>query len=262
MKFTTLAAASICCSITVCGWIAPSAAFSVVRPLCTVRTSSSISTTTTTTPLFAVSYDSIADIGYLVPSIQKPLGVVFSENEAPYYGLVVEDVEPGLAGGVAGLRKGDQLLSVNQQIVIGEAFEAVMDTLRTAPDPMQMTLFRGTARQLYMILGNRQVETNDEKDDDYDEDMIVMDENYESPVKVPIDNNDAIDNDAPLTVGEVFTAFQKMGSMVADRMTASSSPSSSSPSPPPEKKKGKGLFGGLFSQETIQLDGDDASTIK
>jgi hypothetical protein len=255
---TTAAAAALCYSILVVGcWTAaPSAAFSIGRPLATVRTVAA--TATTTTAWFAVSYESIADIGYHVPSIHKPLGVVFSENEAPYYGLVVEDVEPGLAGGVAGLRKGDQLLTVNQQMVIGEAFESVMTTLRTAPDPMQLTLFRGTARQLYTILGNRQVEETNEDDDNEDEDRILMDENYESPVKVPIDDDEfGQDNDAPLTVGEVFTAFQKMGSMVADRMTPSSSSSTSS-----EKKKGKGLFGGLFSQETIQLDGDDASTIK
>merc|ERR1712238_278253 len=72
---------------------------------------------------------STSDIGFTV-SVSKPLGVVFSENPDPYLGLVIDDVAPGLNGGVAGMRVGDNLVAVNGEVVIGKYFDTAMDLLR------------------------------------------------------------------------------------------------------------------------------------
>ena len=71
-------------------------------------------------------YESLSAVGYKV-CVEKPLGVIFSDNPEPYLGLVVEEIDPDMNGSKAGLKVGDQLIAVNGESVEGEDFEFVMD---------------------------------------------------------------------------------------------------------------------------------------
>mmetsp|Transcript_9711 Transcript_9711/g.26475 ORF Transcript_9711/g.26475 Transcript_9711/m.26475 type:complete len:268 (-) Transcript_9711:567-1370(-) len=194
-----------------------------------------------------VSLDAISDIGYVV-SVQKPLGIVFGENPDPYLGLVVDDVIEAQNGAIAGIRIGDQLMTINGENVIGKDFDFVMGMLKSGPAQLDVRLYRGSAPTLFTILSNRMGEEQDyiETDDDEGDEPVIMDENYESPVKVEVKER------KPLGVGDVFKAMKKVGQMALEK----------DPDAPPkeEKKKGGGLFG--FGGDAIQLDGDDASTMK
>jgi PDZ domain len=182
----------------------------------------------------------LADVGYQV-TVPKPLGIVFGENRAPYGGLVVDDVEPGLNGGKAGIRVGDQLMSVNGEYVVNGEFDIVMDKLRNSPNSvLDLQLYRGSVSSLFTIVMNKNgmVDADDffdnNDDDQEEEQQIVMDENYEPPIVTAEDYEDN-----RISVSQVASeAFKSLG----------------------------GLFsGGLKSilsstSETIQLEGDDAKT--
>jgi PDZ domain len=186
--------------------------------------------------------DTLADVGYQV-TVQKPLGVVFGENRAPFRGLVVDDVEPGLNGGVAGIRVGDQLMSVNGMYLVNADFDTVMDQLRNSPSPLDLQLYRGSISSLFTIVVNKNGmvdvdgDDNDDDDDDDEQDGIVMDENYEPPIVTAEDYGDNT-----ISVSKVAgEAFKSIGGMFSGGfksiMTA------------PSKMN-----------ETIQLEGDDAKT--
>ena len=188
-----------------------------------------------------IPYENLVAVGYAI-KVEKPLGVVFGENGDPYYGLVVDEVEEGMNGDDAGIRVGDQLLTINGESVVGDTLD-VMTMLKDSPVQMELQLYRGNVRSLFVALNNMTplVETRRREE----EEIIIMDENYVSPVRVEVVE------EKPLTAGDVFNAFKKIGTKLTE-----------SDAPPPEKKEKKGLFGGMFSGETIQLDGDDAKGLK
>lgn len=187
-----------------------------------------------------VSYEGLATVGFST-QVEKPLGIVFGENSDPYSGLVVDEVDPDMNASAAGLKIGDQLLAVNGESVVGGDFESVMNTLKNAPTNLELKLYRGSVRTLFTVLDNMKLFEEEEEDGDV---AVVMDENYESPVRIEVVE------EKPLTAGDVFNAFKKIGSTLTEKRDA-----------PPKQEK-KGLFGGMFSGETIQLDGDDASGLK
>lgn len=197
----------------------------------------------------------VASIGATVP---KPMGVVFGENAEPYYGLVVDDVSEGMNGGRAGLRKGDQLLAVNGRVVVGRDFDSVMGLLADPSAPvLDLVLYRGPVRDLYTILGNQigdgesiQGDDDDDYDDDEGSEEVIMDENYESPVRIEVKE------EKPLTPADFVKAIGKLGSILAETITAPVD--EAAPSEQPKQKKG--FFG--FGAESIQLDGDDAMGYK
>jgi PDZ domain len=205
------------------------------------------------TPLsMALTYDQVVSrvVSYDV-AVPKPLGIIFGENPEPYFGLVVDDVSEGMNGGKAGLRVGDQLLAINGQVVVGKDFDTVMSLLQQESTVLDLVLYRGPVRQLFTILGNQLQEGESIQDDDEDEDdeseVIIMDENYESPVRIEVKE------EKPLTPGDVVKAFGKLGSMMAESLKGDNTPSSA-----PKKKSG--FFG--IGAESIQLDGDEAKGYK
>lgn len=212
-------------------------------------------------PLFGISYsyDDISDVGYAV-SVAKPLGIVFGENENPFGGLVVDDVEPGMNGGSAGLRVGDQLLAVNGKSMVGASFDSVMSDLVASEGDLELQLYRGSIRSLYVILLNQQENSKPStiqrpvNDDDNDnDDFVVMDESYESPVVIDVSQFE----DKPLTPGDVLKAFKKIGSMITEGDGSTSAA-------PKEAAKPKGGLFGLFGgdkQEDFFLDDEDASSL-
>lgn len=180
----------------------------------------------------------------------KPLGIVFGENKDPYYGLVVDDVAEGQNGGRAGLRLGDQLMAVNGQVVVGKNFDSVMTILQNAEGTLDLVMYRGPVASMYTILSNQMGDDEflDDDEDDEGEEAIVMDENYESPVKIEVKER------KPLTPGDFFKAAAKVGKMLME------DDSDAPPEVKKEKKKKQGFFG--IGAEAIQLDGDDANTLK
>jgi hypothetical protein len=203
-------------------------------------------TTTTSTELFAVDYDTVTDVGFYV-SISKPLGVVFGENRDPYYGLQIDDISEGMNGGKAGLRVGDQLLSVDGKVVIGKDFDTVMGEMTSGSADLDLIFYRGNAKSLYTILSNRlgdDVYVREEEEEGEDSEPVIMDENYESPFRVEIKE------EKPLSIGDFFKAGKKVAAMLTEP----------EPGAAKKEKKKTGFFG--MGGETVQLEGDDANTLK
>lgn len=217
----------------------PWVSLAFVAPQTTFRRRSTVSF------MARVSFESLSDVGYTT-KVEKPLGVVFSDNEDPYFGLVVDELEPDMNGSKAGLKIGDQLVAVNGESVVGETFEYTMDFLKNSPSSLELQLYRGTVRQLYTIIENM----NAFEDDADEEEEVVMDENYETTVFVEVED------EKPLSAGDVFNALKNIGNKLTEKDDDAYVPKKE------EKKENKGLFGGLFSGETIQLEGDDAKGLK
>jgi len=198
--------------------------------------------------------DLVSRVDHYEVSIPKPLGVVFGENPDPYFGLVVDDVSEGMNGGKAGLRIGDQLMAVNENVVVGKEFDGVMDLLQSEPSTLSLVMYRGPVTQLYTVLSNQFADEgtmyDDEDDYDYDDEdsqEVIMDENYESPVRIEVRE------EKPLTAGDVFKAIGKLGSMLGETMAADINEGNDAP---PAPKKKSGFFG--MGGETVQLDGNEA----
>eukprot|EP00542_Grammatophora_oceanica_P013599 CAMPEP_0194047546 /NCGR_PEP_ID=MMETSP0009_2-20130614/25030_1 /TAXON_ID=210454 /ORGANISM="Grammatophora oceanica, Strain CCMP 410" /LENGTH=264 /DNA_ID=CAMNT_0038693203 /DNA_START=8 /DNA_END=802 /DNA_ORIENTATION=+ len=212
-----------------------------------------------TSALFALSHSELLAIGYSA-TVPKPLGVVFGENEAPFSGLALDDVEPGLNGGKAGLRTGDQLLAVNGENVVGQDFDTVMEKLRSAEGTLDLTMFRGNVKSLYVILDNMgsAMDGTSEAEGDVSDEPVVLDENYETPVVIDVSEFE----DKPLSLGDVFKAAKKVGQMLTEETEEEKAAAEARKKQQNEKKSG-GFLGGLFGGgETIQLDGDEASGLK
>lgn len=204
-----------------------------------------------------MSYDDmLTRVDHYEVTVPKPLGVVFGENPDPYFGLVVDDVSEGLNGGMAGLRKGDQLLAINEQIVVGKEFDTVMGLLQAEPRALNIIMYRGPVSQLFTVLAN-QLEDGESIFDDEDEyegeesEEVIMDESYESPVRIEVKEQ------KPLTPGDFVKAFGKVAGMLGDSLKAdpNEGQSEGAGAPPPPKKK-TGFFG--IGAESVQLDGNEA----
>ena len=120
------------------------------------RYSAVVPAASTPTALSALSYDDVVSrVDHYEVRIPKPLGVIFGENPEPYFGLVVDDVSEGMNAGIAGVRIGDQLLAVNEQVVVGKDFDSVMGLLQDAPASLSLVMYRGPASQLFTVLANQ-----------------------------------------------------------------------------------------------------------
>ena len=95
----------------------------------------------------------------------------------------------------------------------------------------------------------------DEDDDDEESELVIMDEDYESPVRIEVKEQ------KPLTAGDFVKAFGKLGSMAGDALKETfaddgKKDDAASPGTPPPPKKKTGFFG--MGGETVQLDGNEA----
>jgi hypothetical protein len=204
----------------------------------------------------AYTYSDVSNVGYAI-RVSKPLGIVFGENPDPFYGLVVDDVDADMNGGMAGMKVGDQLLAVNGRSYVGASFDKVMSALVAADGDLELQMYRGNVRSLYVILLKQKPSTSEDADetsnDDDDDDggVIVMDENYESPVQIDLSQFE----DKPLTPGDVLKAFKKIGSILTegDNVVA-------------DEVKPKGGFFGLFGggdakNEDFFLDENESNSL-
>jgi hypothetical protein len=103
--------------------------------------------------------DSMDPANYVAVELQKPMGIVFEENEEQYAGIYVTELqEGGFAANKGILEKGDQLVAVGDKKVTGLIFEDALDTIVASPEETttKLLLFRGSAKQLYGPTGASQ----------------------------------------------------------------------------------------------------------
>lgn len=195
-----------------------------------------------------MSADTLATIGYAV-TVNKPMGVVFGENRPPFFGLVIDEIIEDGNGANAGLRVGDQLLTVEGKPVVGRDFDTVMTLLREGGDPLELDLYRGSAKQMYTIMMNLREEegANDDEDEESDDDEIIMDENYESPVTIDMSQ---YENEQSLSVS-ASNVMKNLGKMFSNKNDDDDDQNNNN------KPKKKGMFDSMFSKDTIQLDFED-----
>ena len=96
------------------------------------------------------------EANYVTVDLQKPMGIVFEENDEEYGGIFVQSLkEDSVAAGV--LQPGDQLVAVNTSKVSSMVFDDALNTIVESTGPStKLILFRGSAKQLYGPTGASQ----------------------------------------------------------------------------------------------------------
>jgi hypothetical protein len=100
--------------------------------------------------------DSMDSKNYVAVELQKPMGIVFEENDEDYGGIFVQALKDGCAA--AGIiQSGDQLVAVDTMKVSGMTFDdALGKIIESTGEKTKLTLFRGSAKQLYGPTGASQ----------------------------------------------------------------------------------------------------------
>lgn len=93
---------------------------------------------------------------YVTVHLPKPMGIGVNGNIAAYGGLYIEFVKDNSAAS-GRLVVGDQLVVVQQKVVAGMPFNDALGTIvNTTTETVELTVFRGTAKQLYGPMGATQ----------------------------------------------------------------------------------------------------------
>jgi len=104
-------------------------------------------------PILAPSnfVDSMDTANYVTAVIQKPMGIVFEENDEEYGGIFLLSLKEGGNADTSGLLKpGDQLVAVGDKAVKGIAFdEALGAIVESKEDTVELVFFRGSAEMFY-----------------------------------------------------------------------------------------------------------------
>lgn len=102
--------------------------------------------------------DAMDEKNYLAVDLEKPMGIVFEENDSDFGGIFVQSLkEGGIAAKHGVLKEGDQLVAVNKEKVSGLPFDDALGTIVDAQgETTKLVLFRGSATQLYGKTGASQ----------------------------------------------------------------------------------------------------------
>lgn len=100
--------------------------------------------------------DAMDEGNYIAVELEKPMGIIFEENEEEFGGIFVQSLkEDSAAQGL--LQQGDQLVGVGPTKVASLAFEDALGAIVDDEAPKtKLLLFRGTAKQLYGPTGASQ----------------------------------------------------------------------------------------------------------
>lgn len=102
--------------------------------------------------------DSMDENNYITVDLDKPMGIIFEENDQEVGGIFVQSLTENGAAITSGmLKEGDQLVAVNGLKVSGKTFDEALGTIvncDTTPTPL--VLFRGTSEQFYGPTGASQ----------------------------------------------------------------------------------------------------------
>uniref|UniRef100_A0A7S2JZ66 PDZ domain-containing protein n=1 Tax=Leptocylindrus danicus TaxID=163516 RepID=A0A7S2JZ66_9STRA len=95
--------------------------------------------------------DAMDTVNYVKVALQKPMGIVFEENDEKMGGIyAVELKEGGNAHTEGSIKPGDQLVAVNGKKVSGLAFDDALGAIvATETESTDLLFFRGPANQLY-----------------------------------------------------------------------------------------------------------------
>jgi hypothetical protein len=93
--------------------------------------------------------DSMDPVNYVAVELEKPMGIVFEENEDGFGGIFVQSLKEGCkAEGL--LKEGDQLVAVGTKkvtsLIFDDALGAIIDD---SSEKTKLLVFRGSAKQLY-----------------------------------------------------------------------------------------------------------------
>jgi len=95
--------------------------------------------------------DSMDEANYVTVLIEKPMGIVFEENDDEFGGIFVLSLnEDGMAEKNGSLKPGDQLIAVDGKQVQGQVFDKALGTIiESTNDKVKLVFFRGTAALFY-----------------------------------------------------------------------------------------------------------------
>jgi PDZ domain len=102
--------------------------------------------------------DSMDVSNYVFVELNKPMGIIFEENDADFGGIFVHSLkENGVAASLP-IQVGDQLVAVQKQKVCGLPFDEALNAITTSPEDVkiQLIFFRGRASQFYGPTGASQ----------------------------------------------------------------------------------------------------------
>ena len=102
--------------------------------------------------------DSMDSNNYIAIQLQKPMGIIFEENDEEYGGIFVQALKEGGIASTHGVAQaGDQLVAVDTIKVSGMSFDdALGKIIESQGESTKLTLFRGSAKQLYGPTGASQ----------------------------------------------------------------------------------------------------------
>lgn len=93
--------------------------------------------------------DSMDAANYVTVELEKPMGIVFEENEQEFGGIYVQSLKEG-SKAEGTLQPGDQLVAVSGKKVSGLSFDDALGAIVDDESPKtKLILFRGTPKQFY-----------------------------------------------------------------------------------------------------------------
>jgi len=102
--------------------------------------------------------DAMDATNYMSVELEKPMGIVFEENDEEFGGIFVQSLkEDGTAAKHGVVVAGDQLVSVGPEKVSGMTFDDALGKIVESETPKtKLVMFRGSAKQLYGPTGASQ----------------------------------------------------------------------------------------------------------
>jgi len=91
------------------------------------------------------------EANYVAVMLEKPMGIVFEENDDDFGGIFVQSIKEGGNADTNGVvMEGDQLVAVGTKAVHGLSFDDALGTIVDAKeDKVKLVFFRGNSNQLY-----------------------------------------------------------------------------------------------------------------
>lgn len=102
--------------------------------------------------------DSMDAENYITTALQKPMGIVFEENDSNVGGIFVLEINEGSSAETDGkVKPGDQLVAVGSKKVAGLPFEEALGAIiESKEDKTKLVFFRGPSKFLYGPAGASQ----------------------------------------------------------------------------------------------------------
>mmetsp|Transcript_16020 Transcript_16020/g.44098 ORF Transcript_16020/g.44098 Transcript_16020/m.44098 type:complete len:213 (-) Transcript_16020:303-941(-) len=102
--------------------------------------------------------DAMDESNYVSVDLEKPMGIVFEENDSEFGGIFVQSLKEGGVADINGvLQEGDQLVAVNEMKVSGLAFDDALGAIIDSEgETTKLLLFRGTSKDFYGKTGASQ----------------------------------------------------------------------------------------------------------